>query len=141
MTRTAPQPMSLLVGPEPTPPWEVALVWDLSARAGAALGAPAADPPGALELAIAPTDDDRLATVRLSTLRRTGKRAEIRTLVGARTRWLREAGFDHVDVEGVVSCTFRADAPTGPIFARCPLLESLGIPAGSYSLRGAATRE
>jgi hypothetical protein len=136
MTRTAPHPVSLVIDPAPAPRWAMALVWDLSARAGAALaGATQPDHPVAIELAVEPTEDPDIATIRLSTIGRAGDRVEIRSLVGMPARWCREASFDHVDIEGVVSCTFRASDPPEPVYARCPLLGAIGIPAGSYSLR------
>ena len=168
MTSTAPQPVSLVPSledaqyaatkqpPESAQPWGATLCWDLAARAGARLtpdehtGHPP-DHAVAIELTIEPTPETHQAAVRVDALLRSGNRIELRHLVSTSTRWSGETGFDSIDIEGVVSCTFRASdrTPTPhntpptpptpstsrPIYARCPLLATLGIPGGAYSLR------
>ena len=161
MTRTAPQPVRLVPSledaqyaatkqpPESVQPWGATLCWDLAARAGAGLTphGHSGHPPDhavAIELTIEPMFESHRAAVRVNALLHSGNRIELRHLVGTNTRWSSEAGFDHIDIEGAVSCTFRASdriptpptSPTSrPIYARCPLLAALGIPGGAYSLR------
>lgn len=163
MTSTAPQPVSLVPSledaqyaatkqpPESAQPWGATLCWDLAASAGAGLTPDeqsdhAPDHAIAIELTIEPTLEADQAAVRVDALLRSGNRIELRHLVSVSTRWSGEAGFDSIDIKGVVSCTFRASdrTPTPPtprtsrlIYARCPLLATLGIPGGAYSLRTA----
>ncbi|MDQ7012961.1 MAG: hypothetical protein Q9O74_03585 [Planctomycetota bacterium] len=128
--------------------WPVALVWDLASRVclrcaadngtdtpnGTPNGTPA-DIPVAIEVLITPDEGKSCATVSLCFVLNSGARHELETRSGVRAVWLREDGFEHLDAEGVVSCTFRTADTSRPVFARCPLLEQAGIPAGSYSLR------
>lgn len=155
MTSTTQQPASLLTRAEKTPrpetgrlaetaqPRQVTLCWDLATRAGAGLALNGhtqhnadntPDHAVAIELTIDPTATSDLSTVRLHAVLHSGERATLRTLEAVRTRRLCEAGFVHVDIEGVIACTFRAGDTTRPIYARCPLLAAMGIPAGSYSM-------
>jgi len=134
MTGTAIHPARLVPGAAQA--WGLTLAWDLSVVAGRALPcARIGDHAVAIELKITPTGRGRRASARLSARLRSGDRVELRTLSDLPARWLREPGCEHVDVEGVVSCTCARGGHPTPVFARCPLLAQVGIPAGSYSLR------
>lgn len=136
MTSAARQPR--LVSLE-VPARAVELIWDLSARAGRAL---------AIRREVA---DPAIVGVAVRLSRLAGGRVDVVTealtasgdrcvLLGPgqpRARWLREGAFEHLDVEDVLACTLRHESHTSALFARCPLLARLGIPPGSYSLRGA----
>ncbi len=139
MTRTASTPVRIDCAARSSShaqAWPVALVWDLASRVcqrHATAGQ--ADTPVAVELLVTPNGEPSCATATLRLVLRSGARRELKARSGVRAVWLREDGFEHLDAEGVVSCTFRTADTSRPVFARCPLLEQAGIPAGSYSLR------
>lgn len=135
MTRTARQPVSLVVADAPA--WALTLAWDLSAKAGSALAereGAAGDPAVAIELSVEPGETGHAATVRLVLVHRSGTRRELQAATGAQAAWRREGRFEHFDAPGIVNWSARADG--GPVFARCPWIAQAGVPAGSYSLRG-----
>lgn len=134
MTRTAPHRPALLI--DAAPSWPLTLAWDLSVVAGRTLpGGRHADHPVAIELAIEPGARGRSAAIVAAAVLGSGRRVELHASTGIPASWIREGGFEHVDVEGIVSCTTVCRERGRPIFVRCPLLAELGIPAGSYSLR------
>lgn len=143
MTRTAPTPVridcaaQLSSGAHPRP---VTLVWDLSSRVCARFAASfepgtPTDLPVAVELLITPEGEKQRASVSLRFVLGSGARRELIARIGVPSRWLYESGFEHLDTEGIVSCTFRSTDTSRPVLARCLLFEQAGIPAGSYSLR------
>lgn len=143
MTRTASSPVRVDCTPQaeaaPTT-WTVTLVWDLAKRVCRRLDTGTntpADPPVALELVAKPAGDSRRADVSLDLLLRSGARRELVRRTDLTAEWLPERGFRHLDIEGVMACTFEMSNPPRPVFARCELLEAAGIPAGSYALRSA----
>ena len=142
MTRTAPHRPALII--DAAPSWPLTLAWDLSAVAGRALpGSRPGDHPVAIELAIEPAIEPvmgpvargRSAAIVAAAVLGSGRRVELLARTGIPASWIRECGFEHVDIEGIVSCTAACSDRDRPIFVRCPLLAELGIPAGSYSLR------
>jgi len=142
MTRTAPHRPALLI--DAAPSWPLTLAWDLSVVAGRTLpGGRHADHPVAIELTIEPVIEPvrgpdargRSAAIVAAAVLGSGRRVELHARTGTPASWIRESGFEHVDVEGIVSCTTACRERGRPIFVRCPLLAELGIPAGSYSLR------
>ena len=148
MTRTASSPVRVDCTRQPVSPaaagaWTVTLVWDLAERvcrrldATANSGAPTTDPPVALELVATPVGDPLRADVSLDLLLRSGARRELVRRTDLVAAWLPQRGFRHLDIEGVMACTFEMTNPPRPIFVRCELLEAAGIPAGSYALRSA----
>ncbi|MFG0260399.1 MAG: hypothetical protein ACF8LK_08620 [Phycisphaerales bacterium JB041] len=147
MTRTASSPVRVDCPRQPVAPstqqaWTVTLVWDLAERVcrrldtGAPEAAPA-DPPVAVELVSTPAATPGRANVVLDLLLRSGARQELVRRTDLPAAWLPERDFRHLDIEGVMACTFEMTDPPRPIFARCELLEEAGIPAGSYALRSA----
>lgn len=143
MTRTVSSPVRVDCPrqPEAAPvAWAVTLVWDLAERvcrrldANTKAGTPA-DPPVAVELVATPTDEPRRADVSLDLLLRSGARRELVRRTDLPAAWLPEGHFRHLDIDGVMACTFEVSRPTRPVFARCDLLDAVGIPAGSYALR------
>lgn len=142
MTRTVSSPIRVECPPDAPVSWAVTLVWDLAERvcrrldAGTANGTPA-DPPVAVELAATPMDDSLRACVSLDLLLRSGARRELVRRTDLPAAWVPERDFRHLDIGGVMACTFEVSNPSRPVFARCELLEEVGIPAGSYALRSA----
>ena len=145
MTRTASSPVRVDCTRQPVSPaaagaWTVTLVWDLAERVCRRLDTGTnspADPPVALELVAKPAGEARRADVSLDLLLRSGARRVLVRRTDLAAAWVPERGFRHLDIEGVMACTFEMSNPPRPIFARCELLEAAGIPAGSYALRSA----
>lgn len=133
MTRTARQPVSVVL--DAAPAWAVAVSWDVSAKAGAALASGMGregERVSVVELALEPSGAGESGAVLWAVLA-SGERVALRRGAGVRTLWRREAAHEHVDAPGVLSYTARRGGPV--TFVRCPWLAACGVPAGSYLLR------
>lgn len=135
MTSTARQSVSLVLNGHASR--SHAVVWDLSAIAGAALAArlgTGGDAPRAIELRVGPGRCTGLASVSLCAVLASGERRELRAAEDAAGVWRSDEAFEHFDAPGIARWSRRRGAD-GPLFARCAWLSETGVPAGSYSLR------
>ncbi|MBK7406541.1 MAG: hypothetical protein IPJ41_18580 [Phycisphaerales bacterium] len=118
----------------------IELVWDLSTRAGAALARATGLPePTVCGVAVrlSRTAEEGNVAVLIDAITPSGERRPLRDPAVTPARWLREGAFEHLDAEGILTCTLRHESRASALYARCPLLAGLGVPAGAYSLRGA----
>jgi hypothetical protein len=129
MTRTAPSPVRIDLSR-----WPVALWWDLAESIGRTLLGPesASDPVAGVEVRLEPHAKDEGATVEAAVHSRAGRRRVLLRLERVGASWTRDGRFEHVDAPGVLACSQRGGRT---VYARCPLLDRLGVPAGSYALR------
>lgn len=141
MTSTARHPVRIEVA---APAGRAAeLVWDLSTRAGRALAAAhqlEGEVIGAVAMVLRQAGRHH-ATVAAEGVTRAGTRVPLRAPRRCAAAWTRERDLEHIDIEGVLRCTLRHEGAARALYANSPLLASLGIGPGTYSLRSAAMAE
>ncbi len=137
MTRTARHPI-IVETPVPGAARCLELVWDLSSRAGRAL----AEQRGfgrrrivAVVLRIASGHGPERAVISSEAVADSGERLPLEPRQSRRARWAREGDLEHIDIDGLLRCTLRHADGARALYASTPLLASLGVAPGAYSLR------